>query len=175
MFKLDKEGVVLLGYSLKYEVLILIGVLYLIIFGHTLCGCCKLDLTEEFNAAATYVTGGRRRGNKEGFVGANTNRGLSAPYNVSENKPMDTSSWFPANMTVTSGQAPSKGVQDVLNRPSQPVPLPEGEMLMFSNTPFKPECCPNSYSNSTGCACMTTSQYNHLINRGGNNVPYSEY
>ena len=47
--------------------------------------------------------------------------------------------------------------------------------LIFKNTPFKPECCPNTYSNSMGCACMTTKQYNYLITRGGNNVPYSEY
>ena len=53
----------------------------------------------------------------------------------------------------------------------------EGEMLMFANTQFKPECCKNngSYSGSTGCACMTTGQYNYLVSRGGNNVPYSEY
>jgi hypothetical protein len=48
-------------------------------------------------------------------------------------------------------------------------------LSMFANTPFKPECCPNAYSNSSGCACMTTNQYNYLISRGGNNVPYSEY
>jgi len=55
------------------------------------------------------------------------------------------------------------------------VPLPEGEMLMFANTPFKPECCPNTYSTSSGCACMTGNQFNFLQVRGGNNVPYSEY
>ena len=47
--------------------------------------------------------------------------------------------------------------------------------LMFDKTSFKPECCPNTYSNSMGCACMTNKQYNYLINRGGNNVPYSQY
>jgi len=26
-----------------------------------------------------------------------------------------------------------------------------------------------------GCACMNSNTYNYLINRGGNNVPYSEY
>jgi hypothetical protein len=69
----------------------------------------------------------------------------------------------------------SQGVKDFLAREPQPVPLPEGEMLMFANTPFKPECCPNTYSTSTGCACMTGPQYNALIGRFGNNVPYSEY
>jgi hypothetical protein len=47
--------------------------------------------------------------------------------------------------------------------------------LIFNETPFKPECCPNTYTNSVGCACMTLQQYNYLNDRGGNNVPYSEY
>ena len=51
----------------------------------------------------------------------------------------------------------------------------EYSTLIFKNTAFKPECCPNTYSNSMGCACMSTTQYNYLNNRGGNNVPYSQY
>ena len=47
--------------------------------------------------------------------------------------------------------------------------------LLFKDTAFKPECCPNFYSRSTGCACMTTDQYNYMQTRGLNNVPYSEY
>ena len=50
-----------------------------------------------------------------------------------------------------------------------------GEMLLFANTPFKPECCPNTYSTGGGCACMTNSQVNLLNTRGGNNYPQSEY
>lgn len=46
---------------------------------------------------------------------------------------------------------------------------------MFATTEFKPECCPNAYSSSTGCACMTIDQYSYLRNRGGNNVPYDIY
>jgi hypothetical protein len=88
---------------------------------------------------------------------------------------MNTSSWSAPNMTVVNGQPLSEGVKKFLAREPQPVPLPEGEMLMFANTPFKPECCPNTYSNSSGCACMTGDQYNYLVLRGFNNVPYSEY
>ena len=47
--------------------------------------------------------------------------------------------------------------------------------LIFDNTKFSPKCCPNTYSNSMGCVCMTQSQYRYLNDRGGNNVPYSEY
>ena len=111
----------------------------------------------------------------EGFVGANTNYGQSSSYSLSNNKQVNTSSWFTPNLTYKKGGKEGKGVQNILNRPKQPIPLPEGEMLMFANTEFKPECCPNAYSNSTGCACMDVGQYNYLINRGGNNVPYSEY
>jgi hypothetical protein len=47
--------------------------------------------------------------------------------------------------------------------------------LIFNDSAFRPDCCPNTYSNSMGCLCMTQSQYRYLINRGGNNIPYSEY
>jgi hypothetical protein len=111
----------------------------------------------------------------EGFVGANTNYGESARFNLSNNSSLNTKKWFTPNLTYKKGTDGGKGVQNILNRPKQAIPLPEGEMLMFANTQFKPECCPNAYSNSTGCACMDVGQYNYLINRGGNNVPYSEY
>ena len=70
----------------------------------------------------------------------------------------NSSSWSSQNMTLIQGHS-----------------LPEGEMLMFANTKFAPEFCPNTYSNSSGCAAMTGAQYNYLITRGGNNVPYSQY
>jgi hypothetical protein len=99
----------------------------------------------------------------------------SAKFNLANYNPIDTDSWNTPDLRLIPGKKPSAGAQRILDRPAQPIPLPEGEMLMFANTPFKPECCPNTYSNSTGCACMTTGQYNHLVSRGGNNVPYSEY
>jgi hypothetical protein len=112
---------------------------------------------------------------KEGFTGANTNYGESSQYSLGDYSSPDTSSWGQPNMTVTPGQPVPKAVTQFLAREEQPVPLPEGEMLMFANTPFKPECCPNTFSNSSGCACMTGSMYNYLVERGGNNIPYSEY
>jgi len=110
---------------------------------------------------------------KEGFTGANTNYGMSSQYKLYDNTPVDTSSWFTKDLTSTHSQ--HSGLAQILNRPKQQVPLPPDELLMFANTSFKPECCPNTYSNSTGCACMTIKQNNYLIERGGNNVPYSEY
>ncbi len=203
------------GFKINLEILILIGVVYLILVGHTLCGCSNYSLMEAFdvsgniqtdlsnNQLKTDISGNlltQNAGNnlaaagalihhnakngpskhggktgKEGFVGANINYGQSSPYDLTNNSTIDTSSWNQPNMTVVPGQPLSQGVKDFLAREPQPVPLPEGEMLMFANTPFKPECCPNTYSTSTGCACMTGPQYNALIGRFGNNVPYSEY
>ena len=114
---------------------------------------------------------GLQRKNKEGFAGASINNGDSSNYSLGGNDALDTSAWSAPDLTMTN----SAGVQNILNRPEQPVPLPEGEMAMFANTEFKPECCPNAYSTGSGCACMTVKQYNMLIERGGNNVPYSEY
>ena len=196
MYNMD---ITIFGYKLNLEVLILIGVVYLILVGHLFCGCCNMNrIMESFannkdadkkakantnlpsqNAAemagSVQVTPSVSTQSKEGFTGANINYGESSVFDLKNDTPIDTSAWSAQNMTVVPGQPLSEGVKKFLAREPQPVPLPEGEMLMFANTPFKPECCPNTYSNSSGCACMTGEQYNGLISRFGNNVPYSEY
>jgi len=55
LFEVNKESLTLLGYSVRFEILILIGILYLIIFSHTVCSCTKVDLTEEFNLLEKFV------------------------------------------------------------------------------------------------------------------------
>jgi hypothetical protein len=198
------------GLNINVEILILIGVVYLILVGHTFCGCCNFNFKEGLDNIKTTITtdlsnntmltqmgtgndlepspAGNIISNKakmtstnnngktiESFVGANTNYGQSSPYDINSQESINTSSWSKPDLSVVPGKPLSKAVKEFLAREPQPVPLPEGEMLMFANTPFKPECCPNTYSNSSGCACMTGDQYNYLILRGGNNVPYSQY
>lgn len=169
----------LFGFKIRVEILILIVLVYWVLWGHLLCSCSKIGMME----GLAMMTGGTNTAvhlmqhgvvGNEGFVGANTNYGQSAPNNAA---PVNTSSWFTPNLTYKAGTKGGKAVQDILNRKEQPIPLPEGEMLMFANTPFKPECCGNSgaYSNSSGCACMTVAQRSFILGRGGNNVPYSEY
>jgi hypothetical protein len=232
MYNMD---ISIFGYKIGLEILILMGIIYLILASHTFCGCCNFysliegmdnntmgtgtmgtgtmgtgtmgtgtmgtgtmgtgtmgtgtigsgqvkakvqaKVQQAKNNQAQMTAGGSSDDTTttEGFTGANINYGESSVYSLGNSTPVDTSSWSAQNMTVVSGQPLSAGVKAFMARPQQPVPLPEGEMLMFANTPFKPECCPNSYSNSTGCACMTSGQYNYLVTRGGNNVPYSEY
>lgn len=192
------------GYKLNLEILILIGVVYLILVGHTLCGCSHFRMMEGLDnmsssnndkKMATQVGNGNvspagnmvsekpkngagklnGKAGKEGFVGANTNYGQSTPYDLTNNNMVDTSSWSRPDLTVVPGKPLNNAVKQFLNRKQQQLPLPEGEMDFFANVDFKPECCPNTYSNSMGCACMTSQDYNYLVTRSGNNVPYSEY
>jgi hypothetical protein len=197
MYNMD---ISIFGIKLQVEILILIGVIYLILVAHTLCGCSNYSLMEAFTDASGNISsvikttaqdvsgnipepaGGtvanKIKGTiqaKEGFVGANTNYGQSSPFDLNSSSTVNASSWSAPDMTVVPGKPLSPGVKQFLAREPQPIPLPEGELDMFASTPFKPECCPNTYSTSTGCACMTGKQYNYLVNRGGNNVPYSEY
>ena len=158
-------------YTVRLEILVIIFIVWAVLFGHLFCSCSKVGVKEAFQAVKNLTNKKKR---KEGFVGANLNNGQSSPYSLTNNKPISTASWFTPNLSYRPGTT-NKGIQNILNRKKQPIPLPEGELSIFANTPFSPKCCPNSYSNSMGCACMTVDQYNYLINRGGNNVPYSEY
>jgi hypothetical protein len=113
---------------------------------------------------------------KEGFVSSNNKAyGPEFGSNKSPGYIMRPDTWAQPTLSYSMGTTPSAGAQAILNRPKQPIPLPEGELDVFATTQFKPECCPNAFSTSSGCACMTTEQLGYLHARGGNNVPYSEY
>jgi hypothetical protein len=216
-----KITIPIVNYQIELEILILIGVIYLVLVSHTIFGCCNfyklmegvetmavqaktegIAETVQKNATKAIKEGLEDMGlsglntpfgyqissdnysdvgvitikqKKEGFTGAILNEGQSSPYDFSENTPMNTSSWGEGSLVIEPGKPIPPAAQEILNRPKQPIPLPEGELLMFKDTEFKPECCPNAYSTSAGCACMTIEQNSYLINRGGNNVPYSEY
>ena len=208
MYNMD---ISIFGYKLNLEILILIGVVYLILVGHTVCGCCNMGkimeglsdmtssdvsgniqakkaevqqkiqnaqtnlATQSTSGTTTTTTPDTTTTSTEGFTGANINYGESSIYNLNNDQPVDTSSWSAQNMTVVPGQPLSEGVKKFLARPQQKLPLAEGEMDFLANSQFKPECCPSTYSTSSGCWCGTSQDYNYLITRGGNNVPYSEY
>jgi hypothetical protein len=189
------------GFKLNLEVLILIGIVYLILVGHTVCSCCKFNSKEGFDNTkpltqpspspamteeteeteepkATTLPSSVNSGDskkKEGFVGANTNYGQSSSYSLTHNNPVNTSNWGMSDLVVVPGKPIPKAAQAIIDRPNQSLPLPEGQLSLFDNMPFSPDCCPNAYSSSMGCACMNTNTYNYILNRGGNNIPYSEY
>ena len=153
---------------------ILIVSVFIILISHAFCGCYRfklegMDTLPKKKSEVKQVV-------SEGFTGLKKNIGQYAPYDIaSDSTAINQSNWGQKDLTVTPGKPLSPAVKDFLNRPKQPVPLPEGQLSLFFNTEFKPECCPNTFSNSSGCACMTGEQYNWLILRGGNNVPYSGF
>jgi hypothetical protein len=143
------------GFKIRLEILILVALVIFIMCAQVTFACSKCS--------------------SEGFVNGKLNTNDYQSYSLEHDTPVDTSKWGTPSLVVRKGEQPGPGAQSILDRPAQQVPLPEGQMAMFANTQFKPECCPNAYSNGSGCACMTVNQYNYLISRGGNNVPYSEY
>jgi len=189
------------GFKLSLEILILIGIVYLILVIHTVCGCTNIfrnkegmesshnSLTQPYPAVAASpstptpavlsssanVSSKKSSSKKEGFVGANTNYGESSTYSLTNPPHIDTYKWGQPSLVVRPGHPVPKAAQAIIDRPNQSLPLPEGQLSLFDNMPFSPECCPNTYSSSMGCACMNTNTYNYLILRGMNNVPYSEY
>ena len=183
--------------EIRVELIILLGFIFLIMTSHTLCGCSRVGLLEVLETLKSEVkmkkpentntntmntnkmpgvTSSSIMGKKEGFVGGSSlYSDEPSQFKTGDYSQVNTSSWIQPNLEVRPGQPLGEGVKQFMSRQEQPVPLPEGEMLMFANTPFKPECCPSTFSNSSGCACITGKQYNYLIQRGSNNTPYSDF
>ncbi len=171
------------SYKCRAEICLLIIAIIWVLFGHLLCSCCLVSFREGLEmmtgTPSTATSGSKSTISSmltEGFVSSNNS--ASGPEFSEAKAPgyiLNPDTWSAPNLTYSPGTTPSPGAEAILNRPEQPVPLPEGELDMFATTAFKPECCPNAYSSSTGCACMTMKQYNWLRSRSGNNVPYSEY
>ena len=167
------------SYKFRLEILILIVVVFWIMFGHVLCSCSKVTMFEGMQMMKEGLTGtpGRKvaasniyQNNNpttsdstttttEGFIGSNNI--ASGPEFAGAQTPdyiMNPSTWSMPTLTYSPGTKPDAGVKAIWDRPKQPIPLPKDELDMFATTEFKPECCPNAYSSSTGCACMTIEQ-----------------
>jgi hypothetical protein len=43
----------------------------------------------------------------------------------------------------------------------------------FFNSTFKPECCPNIYSSSSGCLCIDRDIFSLVYSRGGNSYNFN--
>jgi hypothetical protein len=160
------------SYTFRVEILIAIVILFWIMFGHLLCSCCRVSAFEAYSNIVKIAAVKK----KEGFTGANkTSIGPEFAESTTPSYIMNPSTWSMPTLTYSPGTTPDAGVKAIWDRPKQPIPLPKDELDMFATTPFKPECCPNAYSNSSGCACMTVDQYSYLKTRGANNVPYDAY
>ena len=138
------------NWHIKIELsLIIIGVLLFLIATHTGCSCSRYENYSNMNSKITPINS------------------FSSVYS----EPPNVSNWAQPTLLITPNEPLTQAVVDIIMRPKQPIPLADGQMDMFATTSFSPKCCPNSFSNSIGCACMTLEQKKYLSERGGNNVP----
>ena len=142
---------------------------------HLFYGCSKMSFLESFqNTKGTKGTKIKFEINKkENFSGMNKtqmNNGVNngETYASYPSINLNTNNW--GNPTLTPG---SNGYKKMNSYKNTPLPLRGGNMLMFSKTDFKPECCNygSSFSNSSGCACLNVDSAKYLWQRGGNNIP----
>jgi hypothetical protein len=137
--------------NFRIEIILLIIILILLLLAPMLLSCgnqSPYTLLEGF---------------KEGFVNGVKNT-------LNKDNKLPTSSETPEPATNSTLKLKSKKTEGFTNyKKHSDIPL------IFDNTKFSPKCCPNTYSNSMGCACLSMPQYKFLIERGGNNVPFSQY
>jgi len=137
----------LLGQSFRLEIILLCLILGTLVFMVTTCSCFKMSFTETFE---------------------NAQEGLSNMAPLNDQIMADSSnSWANKAKEYAGSMGYESVLQSQKNHVGTAVPL-EDTMLIFKDNKFKPECCPSTYTTSTGCACVSTNQTQYLNQRGGN-------
>ena len=122
----------------------------------------KMKKEEEETADAFTVK------KKEGFQ---MSRPLAfGPIKGNESDDVELSKWVSDAMRYSKGMGNENRLDSYQYNTGPPIPLPEGELFFFKDTKFDSSCCPSTYTNSMGCACMSKKQFQHLTMRGGNNT-----
>jgi len=130
-----------LGHKMRLEIVVLSMVVGIFIGVNAFCSCAG--------------------GIKEGFQAGTMLVGSALSYSMGDGV---KGSWE-SNETDTASGNP---YQHLEGNTGGPVPLPENQLFMFDQNKFTPECCPSTYSSSTGCVCASPEQMNYLNQRGGN-------
>ena len=92
------------------------------------------------------------------------------PIKDTESEAVNLTKWVSDAMRYSKGMGNENKLDSYQYNSGPPIPLPEGELFYFKDTKFDPSCCPGTYSNSLGCACMSKKQFQYLTMRGGNNT-----
>ena len=75
-----------------------------------------------------------------------------------------------ALFTYLSSQGPTKPVftdnSALYGPPVDGHPDSDKKMFMFANNRTSPNCCPSTFSTSTGCVCTTKNQRDYIASRG---------
>jgi hypothetical protein len=128
----------------------------------TIRSCSKVTLKEGLSVMNTLYSLGDEPQH-------HTNVNTSVPEHVDDEASPLMSKWV--GDAHAYAQHMGNGYQTVLDRVSgnvgTKVPL-EDTMVFYKDNEFKPECCPSSYTSSTGCMCSSPEQVKYLAQRGGN-------
>jgi hypothetical protein len=115
-------------------------------------------------------------GIKEGFQAGLYGLGSALDYKMGEGVKRSWENKEMIDNTKPNAINDNANVYSILEKnEGGPIPLPEGELLVFENNKFSPDCCPSAYSNSSGCVCASPEQMKYLNERGGNRTLHDEY
>ena len=143
------------GYEVRVEVAIACVIIGMVMGLMMFCDCFQYSLIEGMTKKNKTSYGKR-----EGFKNLNNN-----DLHIDDSYTMG---WVKKAKRYASGMGNENRLNTYKDNVGTPVPLPEGELFFFADNKFKPECCPSTYSDSMGCACLSQAQVDYVNQRGGN-------
>ena len=151
------------GYEVRVEIVIACIIIGMVAGLFMFCDCFQYSILEGMKQSGGE---GKKRTEPflermaEGFTNLNNNDlHINNSY---------TMGWVQKAKQYASGMGYTNKLNSYKDNVGTPVPLPEGELFFFADNKFKPECCPSTYSGSTGCACLSQDQVTYINERGGN-------
>jgi len=144
------------GYEVRVEIVVACIIIGMVAGLFMFCDCFQYSILE----GMVQQQAGAAKIMKEGFANLNNNDlHINNSY---------TMGWVQKAKQYASGMGYKNKLNSYKDNVGTPVPLPEGELFFFADNKFKPECCPSTYSDSTGCACLSQDQVTYINERGGN-------
>ena len=155
----------LFGYEARLEVVVACIIIGMLAGLFMFCDCFQYSVLEgmtpnDINVKNKKAVNKKEGDKKEGFVNLSNNE-----LNIDDSYTMG---WVQTAKRYASGMGNKNRLNTYKDNVGTPVPLPEGELFFFADNKFKPECCPSTYSDSMGCACLSQDQVNYINQRGGN-------
>jgi hypothetical protein len=155
----------LFGYEARLEIVVACIVIGMVAGLFMFCDCFQYSILEgmtpnDMNNKKKNADHKNPGDKKEGFVNLSNNE-----LNIDDSYTMG---WVQTAKRYASGMGNKNRLNTYKDNVGTPVPLPEGELFFFADNKFKPECCPSTYSDSMGCACLSQDQVNYINQRGGN-------
>ena len=155
------------GYEVRVEIVIACIIIGMVAGLFMFCDCFQYSILEGMQSSSargkermTRVKTSKSDSRKEGFTNLNNNDlHINNSY---------TMGWVQKAKQYASGMGYTNKLNSYKDNVGTPVPLPEGELFFFADNKFKPECCPSTYSDSMGCACLSQDQVTYINERGGN-------